>query len=156
MTYLFFCDRKFLLAIRKHGRGKLAEITKDVGTKTYSQVASHAQKYFKRQDAPPEKKKRKSIHDMILEDTNEISYEIVLRNSSPDPALEHIYEAPHHMVQQNSTFDPALKDINEVPHHIVHQNLTPGPDLHMLQIYEMQHRQEMLLAEKQIRFFLSK
>ncbi|WVZ22181.1 hypothetical protein V8G54_000725 [Vigna mungo] len=43
------------------------KISKEVvGTKTPSQLASHAQKYFERQKIPPSQRKRKSIHDITL------------------------------------------------------------------------------------------
>ncbi|KAG4934080.1 hypothetical protein JHK87_048082 [Glycine soja] len=41
---------------------------KYVPSKTASQVASHAQKYIKRKNTPMKERKRRSIHDTILED----------------------------------------------------------------------------------------
>ncbi|KAL2343524.1 hypothetical protein Fmac_004809 [Flemingia macrophylla] len=56
--------RLFLLGLKKYGRGKWKKISELViGTKSPAQVASHAQKFFDRQNVPPNKKKRKSIHD---------------------------------------------------------------------------------------------
>eukprot|EP00892_Ulva_mutabilis_P005111 jgi/Ulvmu1/2972/UM015_0012.1 len=57
----------FLLGLEEHGRGAWRAIASDfVGTRTATQVASHAQKYFLREGLPPSKreKKRPSIHDL--------------------------------------------------------------------------------------------
>ncbi|KAK7376162.1 hypothetical protein VNO78_35016 [Psophocarpus tetragonolobus] len=63
--------RLFLLGLNTHGNGHWKDISRNfVRTKTPGQIASHAQKYFIRQSASPTKKKRKSIHDLTLQDTN--------------------------------------------------------------------------------------
>ncbi|KAF4362682.1 hypothetical protein G4B88_028735 [Cannabis sativa] len=57
--------QRFLLGLKMLGKGDWRGIsTKYVKTRTPTQVASHAQKYFKRQNASEElKKRRKSIFD---------------------------------------------------------------------------------------------
>ncbi|XP_010543617.1 PREDICTED: transcription factor DIVARICATA-like isoform X3 [Tarenaya hassleriana] len=53
----------FLIGLQRYGRGDWRSISRNVVmTKTPLQIASHAQKYFIRQELPPERKRR-SIHD---------------------------------------------------------------------------------------------
>lgn len=53
---------QFLIGLRVHGKGKWAKISKDfVPTRTPTQVASHAQKYFARMASMG--RRRKSIFD---------------------------------------------------------------------------------------------
>lgn len=57
--------RKFLSGLEIYGKGDWRSISrKVVGTKTPTQVASHAQKYFLRQSDGRKEKKRSSIHDI--------------------------------------------------------------------------------------------
>uniref|UniRef100_A0A6M2EG24 Uncharacterized protein n=1 Tax=Populus davidiana TaxID=266767 RepID=A0A6M2EG24_9ROSI len=66
--------RRFLMGLLKHGKGDWRNISRNfVGSKTPTQVASHAQKYFIRQQLSGLKDKRRpSIHDITtlnLEDS---------------------------------------------------------------------------------------
>ncbi|KAG2408833.1 hypothetical protein LR48_Vigan01g173300 [Vigna angularis] len=56
----------FLWGIKKYGMSWKMISKEIVRTKTPSQLASHAQKYFERQKIPPSERKRKSIHDITL------------------------------------------------------------------------------------------
>ncbi|XP_011039696.1 PREDICTED: transcription factor DIVARICATA-like [Populus euphratica] len=58
--------RRFLMGLLKHGKGDWRNISRNfVGSKTPTQVASHAQKYFIRQQLSGVKDKRRpSIHDI--------------------------------------------------------------------------------------------
>ncbi|KAG8390080.1 hypothetical protein BUALT_Bualt01G0046300 [Buddleja alternifolia] len=58
--------RRFLLGLEKHGKGDWRNISRNfVITKTPTQVASHAQKYYLRQQLSAGKDKRRpSIHDI--------------------------------------------------------------------------------------------
>ncbi|KAL3838387.1 hypothetical protein ACJIZ3_022978 [Penstemon smallii] len=57
--------RRFLLGLQKHGKGDWRNISRNfVISKTPTQVASHAQKYYLRQLSGGKDKKRPSIHDI--------------------------------------------------------------------------------------------
>ncbi|XP_051142673.1 transcription factor DIVARICATA-like [Andrographis paniculata] len=57
--------RRFLLGLRKHGKGDWRSISRNfVISKTPTQVASHAQKYYLRQLSGSKDKRRPSIHDI--------------------------------------------------------------------------------------------
>ncbi|XP_038878252.1 myb-like protein J isoform X2 [Benincasa hispida] len=58
--------RKFLIGLEKLGRGDWRGISRNyVTTKTPTQVASHAQKYFLRQSTLNKKNRRSSLFDMV-------------------------------------------------------------------------------------------
>lgn len=57
--------RQFLLGLKKYGKGDWRNISRNfVTTRTPTQVASHAQKYFIRQLSGGKDKRRSSIHDI--------------------------------------------------------------------------------------------
>jgi len=57
--------RQFLLGLQKYGKGDWRNISRNyVTTRTPTQVASHAQKYFIRQSTGGKDKRRSSIHDI--------------------------------------------------------------------------------------------
>jgi len=58
--------RRFLLGLEIYGKGRWSKIAKKyVLTRNATQVASHAQKYFKRLEQQPNgKKRRRSIFDV--------------------------------------------------------------------------------------------
>lgn len=66
-SFSFFdCScRRFLLGLLKYGKGDWRNISRNfVGSKTPTQVASHAQKYYQRQLSGAKDKRRPSIHDI--------------------------------------------------------------------------------------------
>ncbi|KAF5809848.1 putative transcription factor MYB-HB-like family [Helianthus annuus] len=64
----------FLLGLKKYGKGDWRNISRNfVVTRTPTQVASHAQKYFIRQLSGGKDKRRASIHDITTVNLNENS-----------------------------------------------------------------------------------
>ncbi|XP_071714414.1 transcription factor DIVARICATA-like [Rutidosis leptorrhynchoides] len=62
----------FLLGLKKYGKGDWRNISRNfVVTRTPTQVASHAQKYFIRQISGGKHKRRASIHDITTNHVNE-------------------------------------------------------------------------------------
>ncbi|KAK9153630.1 hypothetical protein Sjap_001110 [Stephania japonica] len=63
--------RLFLMGLQLYGRGDWRSISRRaVVTRTPTQVASHAQKYFNRMNSARKEKKRASIHDITVENSN--------------------------------------------------------------------------------------
>lgn len=63
------CNRLFLIGLKKFGKGDWRSISRNVVvTRTPTQVASHAQKYFLRQTSVKKERKRSSIHDITTVD----------------------------------------------------------------------------------------
>lgn len=59
--------RSFLMGLEKLGKGDWRGISRNyVTTRTPTQVASHAQKYFLRQATLTKKKRRSSLFDMVI------------------------------------------------------------------------------------------
>lgn len=70
--------RQFLLGLKKYGKGDWRNISRNfVTSRTPTQVASHAQKYFIRQLSGGKDKRRSSIHDITTVNLDE--------NKSPSP-----------------------------------------------------------------------
>ena len=57
---------KFLTGLEIHGKGQWKQIATLVGTRSPTQIQSHAQKYFLRQNQ--QVKNKRSIHDLTIED----------------------------------------------------------------------------------------
>ncbi|CAK7331955.1 unnamed protein product [Dovyalis caffra] len=93
--------RLFLIGLQKYGKGDWRSISRNaVVSRTPTQVASHAQKYFLRLNSVKKDKKRSSIHDITTTDatqpmaqTNYESYEpnwnFELMDQSVDEPLSH-------------------------------------------------------------------
>ncbi|XP_010456658.1 PREDICTED: transcription factor DIVARICATA-like [Camelina sativa] len=68
--------RQFLIGLDKYGKGDWLSISRNsVRTRTPTQVASHAQKYFQRLNSKNKHRNRASIHDITVDEEN--------RNISP-------------------------------------------------------------------------
>lgn len=66
-----FCFRLFLIGLEKYGKGDWRSISRNaVVSRTPTQVASHAQKYFLRMNSVRKDKKRSSIHDITTVDAD--------------------------------------------------------------------------------------
>ncbi|CAN4096096.1 unnamed protein product [Withania somnifera] len=74
--------RLFLIGLDKYGKGDWRSISRNVVvSRTPTQVASHAQKYFIRQQAITKERKRSSIHDITTAvDTNPVPPQSSLQN----------------------------------------------------------------------------
>ncbi|XP_076946950.1 transcription factor DIVARICATA-like [Bidens hawaiensis] len=76
----------FLLGLKKYGKGDWRNISRNfVVTRTPTQVASHAQKYFIRQLSGGKDKRRASIHDITTVNINEKSASSVEYNTTTSP-----------------------------------------------------------------------
>lgn len=74
-------NRLFLIGLRKFGKGDWRSISRNVVvTRTPTQVASHAQKYFLRHSTVKKERKRSSIHDITTVDTNTVAVPPVDQN----------------------------------------------------------------------------
>lgn len=63
--------RLFLIGLQKLGKGDWRGISRNfVQTRTPTQVASHAQKYFIRQSNMNKRKRRSSLFDIVSESVN--------------------------------------------------------------------------------------
>ncbi|CAL0315645.1 unnamed protein product [Lupinus luteus] len=86
----------FLLGLKKYGKGDWRNISRNfVITRTPTQVASHAQKYFIRQLSGGKDKRRASIHDITtvnLTETTGTSSDDTKNSTSP----QHSIMFPHH------------------------------------------------------------
>ncbi|XP_078427512.1 transcription factor DIVARICATA-like [Wolffia australiana] len=64
--------KKFLMGLKKYGKGDWRNISRNfVTTRTPTQVASHAQKYFIRLGSAGKDKRRSSIHDITTANMSE-------------------------------------------------------------------------------------
>lgn len=80
--------RRFLVGLQKLGKGDWRGIARNyVISRTPTQVASHAQKYFIRQSNATRRKRRSSLFDMVPDMVTE-EPEAVLEDSLPDAPTE--------------------------------------------------------------------
>lgn len=88
--------RQFLLGLKKYGKGDWRNISRNfVTTRTPTQVASHAQKYFIRQLSGGKDKRRSSIHDITTVNLTEMkspSLENHISSSSPVNSVPSPYQ----------------------------------------------------------------
>uniref|UniRef100_A0A7N0U3S8 Uncharacterized protein n=2 Tax=Kalanchoe fedtschenkoi TaxID=63787 RepID=A0A7N0U3S8_KALFE len=99
----------FLLGLKKYGKGDWRNISRNfVITRTPTQVASHAQKYFIRQLSGGKDKRRASIHDITTVNLNES------QTLSPDQLArgQHSPDMPFQWGNQASTGSGGSMDFN--------------------------------------------
>lgn len=78
--------RLFLIGLEKYGKGDWRSISRNVVvTRTPTQVASHAQKYYLRQNSGKKERKRSSIHDITTVDEKSAARPAVEQNWIPPP-----------------------------------------------------------------------
>ncbi|KAF8406919.1 hypothetical protein HHK36_006040 [Tetracentron sinense] len=113
--------RTFLAGLEKLGKGDWRGISRNfVTTRTPTQVASHAQKYFLRQTSLNKKKRRLSLFD-VVRSSNMVDHHVNTSNSKPNdpsiscgllplptPSLN--ITSPHHEMHQNTNLP--LIDLN--------------------------------------------
>ncbi|OVA06047.1 SANT/Myb domain [Macleaya cordata] len=89
--------RAFLIGLQKYGKGDWRSISRNaVQTRTPTQVASHAQKYFLRLSAEKKERKRSSIHDITT----------VENTSIVQPNSQDLHVAPSNGPVQPTLMDP--------------------------------------------------
>ncbi|XP_041002615.1 transcription factor DIVARICATA-like [Juglans microcarpa x Juglans regia] len=105
--------RRFLMGLQTYGRGDWRNISRNyVITKTPTQVASHAQKYFIRQLSGGKDKRRPSIHDITTVSLTDTTPE----NNKPLP-YDQSFVLP---LQQKPTSAPRMSlDWNQPPNEAV-------------------------------------
>ncbi|CAK9184733.1 unnamed protein product [Ilex paraguariensis] len=78
----------FLLGLQKVGKGDWRGISRNfVKTRTPTQVASHAQKYFLRRNNLNRRRRRSSLFDITTDSVTAIPMEQDVRHGSPQPVL---------------------------------------------------------------------
>ncbi|KAL1332600.1 hypothetical protein HN51_061381 [Arachis hypogaea] len=94
----------FLLGLKKYGKGDWRNISRNfVITRTPTQVASHAQKYFIRQLSGGKDKRRASIHDITTVNLTDNNNRTLANPSSEDSSKRSTSPQHHHsMVFSNS------------------------------------------------------
>lgn len=108
------------MGLRKHGKGDWRNISRNfVITKTSTQVASHAQKYYLRQLSEGKEKKRPSIHDIttvhLTDATPSDKHKFPADNKSKfilQP--ENSISMPKNILDQNKTDDELLMMFNSM------------------------------------------
>ncbi|XP_042457045.1 transcription factor MYBS3-like [Zingiber officinale] len=106
--------RMFLLGLQKLGKGDWRGISRSyVVSRTPTQVASHAQKYFIRKSNITRRKRRSSLFDMEADEPLEpqafsISQESDAQNSKPPPI-------PPILNEEDESMDSKVEVIEEVP-----------------------------------------
>ncbi|KAH9620145.1 hypothetical protein KSS87_006645 [Heliosperma pusillum] len=87
--------RLFLIGLEKYGKGDWRSISRNVVvTRTPTQVASHAQKYYLRQNSGKKERKRSSIHDITTVDDKSGVRPAVEQNWIPPPGGNSIPQHP--------------------------------------------------------------
>ncbi|XP_064975320.1 transcription factor DIVARICATA-like isoform X1 [Musa acuminata AAA Group] len=79
----------FLMGLSTHGKGDWRNISRNfVTTRTPTQVASHAQKYFNRQNSGGKDKRRSSIHDITIASLSHDELLAAARLRAPTPQAQ--------------------------------------------------------------------
>ncbi|XP_074310790.1 transcription factor DIVARICATA-like [Silene latifolia] len=87
--------RLFLIGLEKYGKGDWRSISRNVVvTRTPTQVASHAQKYYLRQNSGKKERKRSSIHDITTVDDKSGVRPAVEQSWIPPPGGNSIPQHP--------------------------------------------------------------
>ncbi|XP_045813913.1 myb-like protein J [Trifolium pratense] len=125
--------RLFLQGLNKHGRARWKDISKDfLPRRTPTQIASHAQKYFKhlKEVAGKERKKRRSIHDVTV-DNNVTVASHPIEQQTGIPLIEQQNEIPNLISPSIEQQIPSIEGQNKistlVTHPVEKQNVNISP-----------------------------
>ncbi|KAK4481012.1 hypothetical protein RD792_011880 [Penstemon davidsonii] len=106
--------RQFLLGLKKYGKGDWRNISRNfVTTRTPTQVASHAQKYFIRQLSGGKDKRRSSIHDITTVNLNENKSRSPEKDRPQSPDKSSLIVHSQHGVIE-TTYDPDMINRGEI------------------------------------------
>ncbi|XP_061356901.1 transcription factor SRM1-like [Gastrolobium bilobum] len=130
--------RLFLIGLEKDGKGDWKSISRNVvKSKTATQIASHAQKYFIRQGFPKEQRKRTSIHDIT------IIKDIALGDQLHSPNVP--MQEPQAQQILQSCFHPAPNiPVQQIHTTEIMKNMVHAPSAPMQQLKEQQQDQETM------------
>ncbi|XP_054819271.1 transcription factor DIVARICATA-like [Prosopis cineraria] len=110
----------FLLGLKKHGKGDWRNISRNfVLTRTPTQVASHAQKYFIRQLSGGKDKRRASIHDITTVNLTETS--ITPRDATKKSSSSSPPQNPMNMMLSNSQAQQQNSGVSRTQFQWTHQ-----------------------------------
>ncbi|CAL1407940.1 unnamed protein product [Linum trigynum] len=116
----------FLIGLRKYGKGDWRSISRNiVVTRTPTQVASHAQKYFLRQSSVKKERKRSSIHDITnVDNHNSVGLPMVDQSRLPHHPPNAGSSAHHQFPQQQQQmqFSPGGGYLPTSNHHHHHHH----------------------------------
>uniref|UniRef100_A0A7N0TZU9 Uncharacterized protein n=1 Tax=Kalanchoe fedtschenkoi TaxID=63787 RepID=A0A7N0TZU9_KALFE len=105
--------RLFLLGLQKLGKGDWRGISRTyVISRTPTQVASHAQKYFIRQSNVSRRKRRSSLFDIVADESVEMPMETLEENPQNHAESQSSYQLPPVPAPHIPTF-PAPEEENE-------------------------------------------
>ncbi|XP_022751730.1 transcription factor MYBS3-like [Durio zibethinus] len=126
--------RTFLLGLEKLGKGDWRGISRDfVTTRTPTQVASHAQKYFLRQSTLNKKKRRSSLFDMVRGSSVAGSH-VNSSNSQPSHTIPQLGLHHHHHHAMPVNLEHGFSDFRtETSNAAQSSNISPNvaPDLEL-------------------------
>ncbi|XWS26717.1 hypothetical protein CRYUN_Cryun26dG0054300 [Craigia yunnanensis] len=123
--------RTFLLGLEKLGKGDWRGISRNfVTTRTPTQVASHAQKYFLRQATLNKKKRRSSLFDMVR-GSNMAGPHVNSFNAQPSQTIPQLGLHHHHAMLVN--LEHGFSDSQTKTSNAAQSNISPNvaPDLEL-------------------------
>uniref|UniRef100_A0A0D9UXQ4 HTH myb-type domain-containing protein n=1 Tax=Leersia perrieri TaxID=77586 RepID=A0A0D9UXQ4_9ORYZ len=107
--------RMFLMGLQKLGKGDWRGISRNfVVSRTPTQVASHAQKYFIRQTNSSRRKRRSSLFDMVPEmpmDESPVIEQLMLRSTRDEATSSNQLPISHLVKQKEPEFTRNLSDL---------------------------------------------
>ncbi|XP_059276704.1 transcription factor MYBS3-like [Lycium ferocissimum] len=125
--------RRFLVGLEKLGKGDWRGISRNfVTTRTPTQVASHAQKYFLRQSSLNKKKRRSSLFDMARSNNKHADFAHNCQEACQ--AITRLSSLDLNSLGEESENSPQLEEIYSVPlwsygSHNSHHNKVPNKSI---------------------------